>query len=317
MTRGKRTQTEELEIRLLREGIVESSHYAEAVVCDTRGRVFSVAGNPETAAFIRSSLKPIQALAVVASGTKERFNLSDKDLAVICSSHQGTVTQSRQVFNILWRCDVDPSQLRCPIPTGRRSPLQHNCSGKHAGMLAVCQKCNWSLESYLSSRHPVQQLVLEKLADLLRIPTAEFISARDDCGVPTYFLQLSQMATLYAHLASGSRLDLECLVRAMTRYPEMVAGDGEFDTELMRLSEGELISKAGAEGVQCIGRVGQGLGLAIKVKDGAKRAKHGAAIHALRQLGWITPSAAERLAEQFTTLSDYKRLEVLGELAML
>ncbi len=318
MAMGKRNQTtEELEIRLLREGIVESMHRAEAVVCDTRGRVLSCAGNPETAAFIRSSLKPIQALMVITTGTQERFNLSDKDLAVICGSHQGTVAQARQVFNILWRCDVDPSQLQCPIPPGAKSPLQYNCSGKHAGMLAVCQQRNWPLTGYLNHKHPVQQLVLEKMAELLRMPPAEFISARDDCGVPTYLLQLRQMASLYAQLSSGDRLELECLVRAMIHHPDLVAGDGEFDTELMRLSDGELVSKSGAEGVQCIGRVGQGLGLAIKVLDGAKRARHSAAIHLLRQLGWISPSSSERLAELFTSLSDYKRLEVVGELSML
>ncbi len=318
MTMGKRNQqSRDLQVHLLREGIIESTHRVEAALCDDRGRLLSVAGNPETTTFIRSSLKPIQALAVLTSGAREHFNLSDKDLAVICGSHQGTNAQARQVFNILWRCDLDPGYLRCPVPAGKTSPLQHNCSGKHAGMLAVCQQRHWPLETYLSRKHPVQQLVLDQMAELLRMPPAEFIAARDDCGVPTYQLQLRQMAALYAQLASGSRLELECLVRAMVHYPEMVAGEGEFDTELMRQSGGELVCKSGAEGVLCIGRVGQGLGLAIKVIDGARRAKHSTAIHLLRQLGWITPGMAEQLAERFSALSDFKRLEVVGELSML
>ncbi|MBW4682542.1 MAG: asparaginase [Microcoleus vaginatus WJT46-NPBG5] len=317
MTMGKRTQAAQLEVRLLREGIIESKHQVQAVVCDNRGRVLSVAGNAETAAFVRSALKPFQALAVLTTGTLERFGLTDKDLAIICSSHKGTIEQSRQAFNILWRADVDPSALQCPIPEGKRSRLEYNCSGKHAGMLAVSRQRNWPLTSYLQRNHPVQQLILTKVAELLRMPAAEFISARDDCGAPTYFMQLAQMASLYAQLASGSNLDMERIVRAMTHHPVMVAGEGEFDTQLMRLTEGELVSKSGAEGIQCIGRVGEGMGLAIKAIDGAKRAKYAVAIHLLKQMGWITPSMAEMLSETYMSLNDFKRLDVVGELSML
>lgn len=317
MTRGKRTvHTAELEVRLLREGIVESTHKVQAVVADNRGRTLSVAGNPETATFIRSALKPFQALAVTSTGTLERYNLTDRDLAIICSSHQGTVEQARQAFNILWRCDVDPSALQCPIPPGKRTRLEHNCSGKHAGMLAVCRQLDFPLANYTQRNHPVQRLILSKICDLLRIPPEEMIYAHDDCGAPTYFFQLVQMASLYAHLSSGDNLDMERIVRAMTHHPAMVAGEGKFDTELMRLAEGELVSKAGAEGIQCVGRVGEGLGLAIKVADGANRAKCAVAIHVLKQMGWISPAIAETLTETFMTLGNFQRLEVFGELAL-
>jgi L-asparaginase len=314
---GKRTQAAALEVRLLREGIIESKHIVQAVVCDERGRVLSVAGNSETATFVRSALKPFQALAVTTTGTPERYNLSDRDLAIITSSHRGTVEQVRQVFNILWRADLDPTTLQCPIPEGKRSPLEYNCSGKHAGMLAVCQQRHWPLTNYLERKHPVQQLILGKVAELLRMPAEEFISAHDDCGAPTYLMQLGQIAALYALLASSNNLDMERIVRAMTHHPALVAGNGEFDTELMRVTPGELVSKAGAEGVQCIGRMGEGMGLAIKVMDGAKRAKYAVAIHLLQQMGWISPSVAESLSEKFMILGKYKRLEVVGELSLL
>ncbi|NEO25374.1 MAG: asparaginase [Kamptonema sp. SIO4C4] len=235
----------------------------------------------------------------------------------MCSSHRGEVEQARQVFNILWRCDIDPSALRCPIPEGKESPLQHNCSGKHAGMLAVCQQRHFPLDNYLHRSHPIQKLIIEKVGELLGMPGDEFIRARDDCGAPTYSMQMGQMASLYAHLASGDNLDLERIVRAMTYNPRMVAGEGAFDTELMRLMEGELVSKSGAEGIQCIGRVGEGMGLAVKARDGAKRAKYAATLHILLQLGWITPEVAENLAERFMRVDDYKRLEVFGELEMI
>jgi L-asparaginase len=149
------------------------------------------------------------------------------------------------------------------------------------------------------------------------MPAEEFISAHDDCGAPTYLMQLGQIASLYALLASSTNLDMERIIRAMTHHPSMVAGDGEFDTELMRLTPGELVSKSGAEGVQCIGRLGEGMGLAIKVMDGSKRAKYAVAIHLLQQMGWITPSAAESLAEKFMNPGKYTRLEVVGELSFL
>jgi L-asparaginase len=317
MTMGKRTQAKPLEVRLLREGITESTHTVQAVVCDERGRVLSVAGNSETAAFVRSALKPFQALAVTTTGTLERYNLSDRDLAIITSSHKGRIEQVRQVFNILWRADLDPQALQCPTPEGKNSPLEYNCSGKHAGMLAVCQQRHWPINNYLERKHPVQQLILGKVAELLRMPAEEFLTAHDDCGAPTYLMQLSQMASLYALLASSNNVDMERIVRAMTHHPHLVAGQGEFDTELMGLAPGELVSKSGAEGVQCIGRLGEGMGLTIKVMDGSKRAKYAVAIHLLQQLGWITPSAADSLSEKFMNLGKYKRLEVIGELSLL
>lgn len=316
-SRGRRTQTAELEVQLLREGIVESTHRVQATVCDDRGRTMLVAGSAETATFVRSALKPFQALAVSTTGTLERYGLGDRDLAIMCSSHRGKIEQVRQVFNILWRADIDPLMLQCPMPKGAKSPLEHNCSGKHAGMLAVCQQRNWALGGYLQRSHPIQQLILNKIAEILGMPAAEFIGARDDCGAPTYFMQLSQMATLYARLASGNSLDLERIIRAMVHHPELIAAEGEFDTELMKLTEGELVSKAGAEGVQCVGRVGEGLGLAIKAMDGSRRAKYAVAVHVLKQMGWITPSVSETLSEQFLALGEVTRLEVSGDLSMI
>ncbi len=317
MTRGKRTHTPSLEVHLLREGILESSHQVEATVCDSRGRVLLMAGDSGASAFIRSALKPFQALAVTSTGTLQKYGLSDRDLAIICSSHQGTIEQARQAFNVLWRADVDPLSLQCPIPTGKTTRLQYNCSGKHAGALAVCKNLDLPCHNYIKHSHPVQQLILGKISELLGMPGAELIGAQDDCGMPTYLMELQQMAHLYAQLAAGSSLDLERISRAMTYHPRMIAGDGAFDTELMRLSEGELVSKSGAEGIQCVGRIGEGMGLAIKVKDGAKRAKYATAINLLKQMGWISPAIAEMLSESFVQLTRFTRLETVGELSIL
>jgi L-asparaginase len=313
---AKRTSAPAITVQLLREGIIESVHHVQAAVCDSRGRVLSMAGDAEHATFVRSSLKPFQALAVTGSGILERYQLLDRDLAIMCSSHAGEIVHTRQAFNILWRANIETESLQCPIPTGKTSPLEHNCSGKHAGMLAVCRAHNWPLNHYLERHHPLQKLILTKFAEILKMPADEFIGVHDDCGAPTYLMTIEQMATLYAQLASGSNLDLERIVRAMTHHPELIAGEGLFDTQLMRLTQGEIVSKTGAEGIQCIGKVGEGMGLALKVSDGAKRAKYAVAIHLLQSMGWISPAVCETLSEQFINIGAFTRLEVTGELAM-
>lgn len=317
MNRASRKSSAPLQVQLLREGIIESAHIAHAVACDRRGRVLASAGEAELGTFIRSSLKPFQALSLLATGTLDKFHLTDKDLAIICSSHSGSLDQVRQAFNVLWRCDVEPLALQCPTPNGETTPLAHNCSGKHAGMLAVCKHQGWSLDNYTQRSHPVQKLIISKVAELLGMPADEFICAHDNCGVPTYFMQLNHMATLFAKLASGDSLDMERIVRAMTNHPMIISGPDGFDSQLMYLTEGALVSKSGAQGIQCIGRVGEGMGLAIKVVDGSKPAKYATAVYLLKQLGWITPDVSEALAEKFMMPGKYSRLDVTGELPLI
>lgn len=317
MSLESRSTPPELAVHLLREGITESIHQCQVAVTDDRGRILAMAGSSSTPVFARSALKPFQAMGSLSTGIRERFGLSEKDVAIMCGSHRGTMSHTRQVFGMLWRADIEPEYLSCPTPQGTSSPLCHNCSGKHAGMLLASRVQGWSLQGYADRQHPVQGQIRSQLAELLQMPTDELLCARDDCGVPTYQLQLGQLAGLYAQLTSGGRLDLESVVRSMTRHPEMVAGEGHFDTELMRAAQGDLVSKSGAEGVQCVGRGGEGMGLAIKVIDGSSRAKYAMAIHLLRQMGWISPLIAEDLSERFSSIGTYTRLQVEGELNLV
>ena len=187
-------------------------------------------------------------------------------------------------------------------------------SGKHAGFLVTARKMGWPLESYLQGDHPVQQEVNRRVAELLGLPQEELVAERDDCGAPTLRLELAQMALLFAHLGSSTHAELEQISRAMLTHPELVAGDGRFDTELMRRSHRQVISKGGAEGIQCLSRTGEGLGVAIKVEDGARRAKQAVALHLLRQLDWMTPSGLEELEEELLVLNPGVHLAVEGEL---
>jgi L-asparaginase len=272
------------------------------------------AGDPQHLSFIRSSLKPFQAQVFVSSGAAAAQGAGDRAMAIACASHDGTLVQAREAFQLLWRADVDVSFLRCPCPVGRESGLQHNCSGKHAAFLASCRRMGWPLEGYLNRNHPLQQEVFNRVAELLGLPADELVSACDDCGAPTLQLPLCQMALLYAHLGGGQLPTLERLSRAMQAHPELVAGEGRFDTELMRRSHGVLVSKGGAEGIQCLARMGEGIGLAIKVEDGSNRAKWAVALQLLKQLEWLTPSALEELEQKFLFPIAGQRLDVRGEL---
>jgi L-asparaginase len=272
------------------------------------------AGDPQQLSFVRSALKPFQATVFVSSGAADRCGCGERGLAIACASHAGTAAHAREAFKLLWGAELEVEQLQCPVPSGGHSPLEHNCSGKHAAFLASCRQMHWPLETYLQPNHPLQQEVLKRVAELLAVPAAELVVARDDCGAPTLQLQLAQMALLYAHLGAGALPDLERLSRAMLAHPDLVAGEGRFDTELMRLGHGQVISKGGAEGIQCLSRVGEGLGMAIKVEDGSARAKHAVALHLLEQLDWITPAGLDQLRQRFLQPAPHLRLSVLGEL---
>lgn len=311
---SRRPRSSPLVVRLLREGITESIHYCDVAVADHRGRIIAGAGDHHHAIFARSCLKPIQAIPVLSTGALERFKLTDRHLAIMCASHQGTIDHGRLVFQILWQCDVEPQSLKCPKQS-HASVLQHNCSGKHAGMLAVCRHQNWDYTDYTDRDHPVQQLIRERLGELLQMPPDELVYAHDDCTAPTYLLEVGQMASLYAYLTGHEHPHLERLARAMTTYPETIGGVGHFDTEVITLSGGTILSKSGAEGVQCLGKMTEAMGIAIKVADGSKRAKHAAAIYVLRQLGWVNSAITDRLGEIFLQTGEFSRLEVEGELA--
>ena len=286
-----------MKVLVKRGSSVESIHRAHASICDTKGRTLMKAGSSEYETFIRSALKPFQALPFLSSGTSEKFNLDNRTLALACGSHCGSANQARTAFKLLWNADIDIEELKCPIPQDKESRLQHNCSGKHSAFLATCKKMNWDLDSYLMGHHPLQKEIFRRVSDLLKIPVEELIAERDDCGAPTLLLRLSQMAILYAHLSRSDQPEFEKITRAMTQHPDLVAGEGYFDSELIKRGHKQIISKGGSEGIQCIGLLGEGIGLSIKVEDGSKRAKHAVAIHLLRQLEWITPSAIEELDE--------------------
>jgi L-asparaginase II len=241
--------------------VVESRHRVHAVRVEG-DKVRESWGDPELVTFMRSAAKPLQALPLVRS----YGNLSDAEVAIACASHGAAPEQLDAVKLLLARSWSSEDDLECGPVEGSR--LRHNCSGKHAGMLAVCAARGWERPGYRLPEHPLQReiagLVAEAAAARRNVP-----SATDGCGVVTFALALRQMAAAFARLAIGELAGAERIVEAMTREPELVEGPGRTATELMKALPGT-IAKGGAEGLLCIG-FQDGVAFAFKAEDGASR----------------------------------------------
>ena len=270
------------------------------------------AGNPEYKSFIRSAVKPFQAIPFVSSGAASKINNAAKTIALACGSHSGSKLHSREVFKILWEYDIDIKNLKCPKL--KTSPLEHNCSGKHAAFLATCKKLNWPIDSYLKGDHPLQIEIFRIISELLKIPISEINAERDDCGAPTFYLKIIEMSKLYSLLSSSDNAELEQISRAMTTNPIMISDKNKFDTEIIKASHGQVISKGGAEGIQCLCKVNEGIGVALKVEDGSKRAKHAVSLHLLKQLEWISDLRIQDIEDKVFNFSEGVRIEVEGQL---
>ena len=301
-----------LEAILMRGSKIESIHKIHAVISDKKGRVLMCAGNPEYKSFIRSALKPFQTIPFVSSGASSKIKNSSISIALSCGSHSGSILHTREAFKILWEYDIDINHLKCPSKF--ISPLEHNCSGKHAAFLATCKKLNWPLESYLKEDHPLQLEIFRIISEFLEIPLDHLYAERDDCGAPTIYMKLLEMAKLYSLLSSSDNAELEHISRAMTTNPTMISDHSRFDTEVIKASHGQVISKGGAEGVQCLCKVNEGMGLALKVEDGSKRAKQAVGLHLLKQLEWISELRIQDIADKLLKLPEGVQIKVKGQL---
>jgi L-asparaginase II len=233
---------------------VESVHRVHAVAVKD-GEVVASAGDPGFVTFMRSAAKPIQAHPLA----RAREDLEDRDLAIASASHLADEAQLAAVEALLAKAPAKEDDLECGPFRGSR--LNHNCSGKHAGMLALCHARGWPYEGYRLAVHPCQQAMLAEVAELAE--TTEIPTAVDGCGVVTFALPLERMATAFG------RID-ERVAAAMRAYPELIRGQGALDTNLMQALPG-WTAKGGAEGLLCAAGP-DGLGIALKAEDGGQRA---------------------------------------------
>lgn len=309
--------------RVTRGGHTESLHFGAVAVTNAAGDLLYSAGDAEQFTFARSALKPFQAAPLLAAGAVKRLGLTRPETAVLCASHSGEERHAQAVASILNKVGANASQLCCgchmpfrfswfdkqPAPGEQWSALHHNCSGKHAGMIAAARLGGSALDNYIDPAHPVQTQARQALADCTGMAAQDLVAATDGCSAPTYALPLHKLAQGYAQLAAsgsagaagqganhGFSEALSMAFDAMTQQPEMVSGEGRNDLAYTLAGEGDWVCKIGAEGVQAIGIRSLGLGLAIKVADGNMRGLHPATIAVLEQIGVMNDARRAQLA---------------------
>jgi len=291
-------------VRVIRSNLEESVHLGDVVAADTEGRPVATAGDPELSLFARSCMKPVQAIVSLSLAP---FEFSDREVAVMCASHNAEPVHLEVVRSILRTIGLTEGALQC---TPRRPmddeaaaanpdvrPIHSDCSGKHAGMLAACVAQGWPLETYLDPDHPYQQAVLRTVLAATERQSVEV--GVDGCGAPVHGMPLRAIATIYGRLTDPERWGelgphAARAVRAMRAEPYMVAGRNRVDTAVMETADG-IVVKAGAEGLLCASVLRRGIGVAVKVRDGTARASGPAMIRALRLLGDLDHEQVEKL----------------------
>ncbi|MEA3286068.1 MAG: asparaginase [Candidatus Marinimicrobia bacterium] len=293
-----------------RSGRVESFHVGYGVITDANGQIVRSYGNPQYATYVRSSAKPIQAMAVLRSDAYRDLKLTPDELAVICSSHSGETVHLERVVQIFSKAGLSPDLLACGIhpPIDKKSAQQlvadgvepweihNNCSGKHAGMLATCAQLGFDPEHYLAPDHPVQQYIYQ----IVKEYTSEASIHRgvDGCSAPVFYLPLSKIARAFARISVRETEECQQIFNAMTTYPHLVGGNGRFDTLLMQSFPGRIISKGGAEAVSAAGFTmpnGEVYGLAVKVLDGNYRAIGQMVLKMLDDISFLGEPLPEKL----------------------
>ena len=279
-------------VEVLRGARVKSRHRGAGAVVDADGAVALAFGEVDEPVFPRSAVKALQSLPLVESGAADALQLSEAEIALACASHSGAAEHVETAAAMLAKAGLDVAALACGAhwPLGEDasralaragqapSPLHNNCSGKHAGFLCLACASGWETKGYEQAAHPVQRAVKAAIEDVTGAALGEDVCATDGCSIPTYAVPLRALALGFARLATGAGLApgraaaARRIFAAVAANPAMVAGEGRFDTEVMRLFGPRVFVKTGAEGVYCAALPELGLGLAVKADDGATRA---------------------------------------------
>ena len=296
---------------------VESVHLGAAAVANAAGEVIYGWGDTNIVTFPRSSLKPIQAIALVETGAADAFDLKPEDLALACASHRGEPMHTSRVAAWLDRLGLAESHLACgpDYPSDKDtvadlirggiepSRIFHNCSGKHCGFLTVARHMGWPVEGYNDPSHPAQQLYLEIFSDLLGGDAHALPLGVDGCTLPAPALSMADMARSMARYAAAQTggvkrgQAIRRLQAAMRAHPRLVAGTGQPNVRLAEATGGRIIMKGGAEGYLVVFIPDQALGIALKVADGNSRARVVALLAVLRALKLLSDGEAAALAD--------------------
>ena len=302
-------------VEVIRGALAESRHTGAVAISDAHGRLMLALGDVERPIYPRSAIKAMQALPLIESGAADTFALGEDELAVACASHSGDKVHVEAVQSLLAKAFLDESYLACgahwPISEdatrtliwARERPraIHNNCSGKHAGMLATAQHLGLEPRGYERPDHPVQVMIARTISETCDVDLDPSRMGIDGCSVPTFALPLRALARGFARLGSGEGLPPERasaarrLFHACFSEPAHVAGEGRFDTIVLRALAPNCFTKGGAEGVHCASLPKLGLGIALKIDDGAKR---GTELVISEIVAALIPEAREALSGQ-------------------
>lgn len=298
--------------------MIESRHRGAIAVLDARGRVAEQAGDIDQPIYPRSAIKPLQTILLVESGAADRFGLTDEHLTLASASHNGEPMHVERVAAWLAKIGLSVADLEC----GKQMPLHgpsaevlikageaptaahNNCSGKHSGFLSVCVHKGWPTRGYTKPDHPVQQALLKLFEELADASLRGGPRGTDGCGIPVFGYTLRQMALALARLADPSDMSAEraaaCkrIQAAIPKNPLLIAGTGRWDSAVLAAVGRDLVVKGGAEGVHAAALPSKGLGIALKIDDGAGRASQIALGKALKQHGALTDAQIASLEDK-------------------
>jgi L-asparaginase II len=317
-------------VEVLRGDVVEARHTVHVAVADAHGRVVARAGNGNGLTYYRSAAKPFQALPLVEEGIVRRFGISLPELALCCASHEGEPEHVATARSILSKIGIDEALIRCgsQLPFGadasqellmlggQAMPIHNNCSGKHAGMLALAVGMGWNPVDYHLPGHPVQDRMLREILRWTGLGETEVATGVDGCGVVCFAVPLFQIAKSFARfsVAAADNEGPAEIVRAMTTHPFMVGGTGRACTQVIEAAAGKAFVKLGAEGTYIGGIPASGLGFAIKVEDGGRRAVEVALVKVLEELGVLTEAAVTAISHHGNPIVYNTRGEAVGEI---
>ena len=279
-------------VNVMRGSTIESRHRGAVAVVDPDGKIVLALGDIDAPVFPRSAVKALQALPLIESGAADRYALSDMEIALACASHNGEERHVTVAAGMLAKAGLDLSALECGthwpssdkaarrLAAGNAMPsaLHNNCSGKHSGFLCVCCNDGKDPAGYVKAGHGLQQDIRGVLEDMTGAAHTIDNRGTDGCSIPTYAVPLRSLAHAFAKFTSGVGLGQERakaaqrISRAIAAAPEMIAGEGKFDTGVMQIFGEDALIKVGAEGVYCGALAKSGFGVAIKADDGSVRA---------------------------------------------
>lgn len=321
-------------VEVNRGGLLESFHRGAVCIVNSKGEIVFELGNSMQMCYPRSAMKFVQVLPLVELGGIEKFEFTEPELAVMCGSHNAESFHLETVRSILHKIGLSEQHLGCgaQYPSSKRdanalvqtgtkpTAIHNNCSGKHAGMLAICQLLGYDTQNYLDPHHPIQQLILNYVAEMYEWPASKMVCALDGCTAPIYSIPVYHQALCFKNLVDPIQFSekrqkaCKTVLDAISKYPEMVAGTHRYCTDMMKETAPKIIGKTGAEGIFCMSFLDQKYGVCIKIDDGKMLPQYNVAQAILEASGLLSIEQETKLHHYCTSeLKNFNQL-ITGEI---